>query len=95
MNADDLTREQCDKLNKALYPTFCMRSRKRTMKLAPGFLPDDPVYKLVARIQNDMQQLGMELHYRAAGKKKPFTMPSQHVPTGEAKPAAEQSPPKG
>jgi len=56
---------QAEQVNKALYPlaNYLVRLRSRMEKV--GFLPDDPVFLLVAKAQDAVQHLRVELHYRS------------------------------
>ena len=56
---------QAEQVNKALYPlaNYLVRLRSRMEKV--GFLPDDPVFLLVAKAQDAVQHLMVELHYRS------------------------------
>ena len=60
-----LTCEQAACINKALYPlaNYLIRLRRRMERV--GFLPDDPFYRLVAKAQDAVQQLTVDLHYRS------------------------------
>ena len=67
MNADDLAADQCRKMRETLFPlaNYVIRLRKRMERR--GFPPGDPLYRLVAQTQENLQALTMELHYRSVG----------------------------
>jgi len=63
MDSRTMTRRQAALLNKALQPAvgYLYRLRERMQKV--GFLPSDPLYKLVCKAYDSLHALFVELHY--------------------------------
>jgi hypothetical protein len=65
--ARTLTREQARELGKAFFPHLNFFFRLKRGMERVGFLPEDPLYQLLAKAYDAAQALSVELHYRSCG----------------------------
>jgi hypothetical protein len=65
MDESDITHEQARQLHERLYASLNFLTRLRERMERRGFLPDDPLYALVAESQDAVFRLRMHLHYLA------------------------------
>jgi hypothetical protein len=62
-----LTREQAAALSAKIGPMLGYMVRLRQLTEKVGFLPADPLYRLVRDAEDKLHRLSVELHYRSCG----------------------------
>jgi hypothetical protein len=67
MDSSKLTTEQAARLSKSLYPHLNYLCRMRRRMELIGFPPGDPLFLLVSRAYDSLQQLSVEVHYMSCG----------------------------
>jgi hypothetical protein len=63
MERDDITAEQARQLHERLYGSLNFLTRLKERMERRGFIPDDPLFLLVADAQDAVFHLRMNLHY--------------------------------
>jgi hypothetical protein len=65
MDSRQLKRWQAEKIHKALGPGLRYVGLLKTRMERVGFLPDDPLYRLVKQTYESLHRLSVEMHYRS------------------------------
>jgi hypothetical protein len=63
MDRDSVTKDQAKKINASVQPSLNYLFRLRERMTKAGFLPGDPLFKLVDRAYDSVHRLFVELHY--------------------------------